>query len=106
MPLCESCHYAPWESSNPVTEQDFLEGLEGIGISPTGDGIREVCVGSPFRVPLPFIVKLCCLDKQICDRQEIKLSSMNSTKESDQAINKARRVAYQEAGLPAISDGS
>lgn len=102
MSLCETCHYSPWERSNPITEDEFLGKLEGVGVIPNNEGPEKVCIGSPFRVPLPLFIDLCCLDKQISDKQDIEVTKLNSVNDANVKINAARVSVYKEAGLPAI----
>ena len=106
MSLCKNCCYNPWEARNPVSEQEFLERLGDKGVAPTSEGLAQACVGSPFRSPRPEIIRLCCLDKQMCDQQRVNFSAMNSKRECEQAINTARKIVYQEVGLPTISGES
>lgn len=102
MPLCNDCYYEPWDSRSPVSEHEYLERLESIGVSPTGEGLESVCIGSPFRVPLPHMIKLCCLESQMCENQGVKFQSLHDKSEAEVAINGARAAVYREAGLPSI----
>ncbi len=104
MPLCDNCHYGPWKSGNPVTEEQYLERLKSVGAIPSGEGVKRVCVGSPFRVPLPLMIELCCMDVQICAIKGVELSELRTQDEANVAINGARVAIYQEAGLPAIGE--
>jgi hypothetical protein len=102
MPLCKTCDYVPWDTSNPVTEEAFIEALGTVGVSPLGKGPERVAVGSPFKAPLPDVIRLCCLDKQMCEKQGVPFSGLDKLDEVNVEINKARSAIYKEAGLPAI----
>jgi len=103
MPLCKTCEYGHWDTSNPVTEEAFIEALGSVGVAPTDEGPERTAVGSPFKTPLPDVIKLCCLDGQICNRQGVPFSSLSNLNEANVVINNARSDVYREAGLPSIS---
>ena len=104
MKLCETCMYNPWDPNAPVTEDQYTEMLGQVGISPTGEGMTETVVGSPFRYPKMLIVRLCCLDKQMCDKKEVDFVALNNQTDSDATINDVREAVLREAGLP-FDDG-
>lgn len=104
MPLCEDCFYGKWDTNSPLTEEEFLQRLSTVGIVPSGEGVVRVAIGSPFRVPMPLVADLCCLDSKICDRQVVSLHATKTGDEADVIINLARSAVYQEVGLPALKD--
>ena len=102
MSLCNTCHYAPWDSRNPISEQGFLERLDSAEIAPTDKGPEKICLGSPFRTPLPLMIEMCCIDRQICQKNSIDFLTLQNKDEAEVAINGARVALYREVGLPSI----
>lgn len=99
--FCNSCDLEGWEGSDGVTPEQFLDALSESSIVPTGDGKVVRTIGSPFRVPLPLQIRLCCLDSQIADAKEVDYSCSSKT-EVERSINLARNAVYVAVGLPGI----
>ncbi len=99
--FCIGCDLEGWKGSDGVTPDQFLDALEKRHVVPTGDGKVTQTVGSPFRVPLPLQVRLCCLDGQIAKQEKVDLSC-SSKREAERRINVARNAVYLSVGLPGV----
>ena len=104
--FCTGCDYKTWDGDEPVPVCDFFERLRAIGIVPTGEGKVQQVVGSPFRVPLPITVKLCCMDDQIRQKANISLAHLRTSDDFNQVLNQARDETFREAGLPGLSQSA
>lgn len=104
--VCEGkdCVYEGWQGDQHASTDEFLAKLRDIGIVPTGEGPERQCVGSPYRTPLPKVVRLCCLDSQICKKSDVKFGGLNTNDEVNEAVNRARDEQYQAAGLPSVAE--
>lgn len=100
--ICNGCDYKGWAQSNPSEALDFLTRLATAGIEPTGSGKEGRGVGSPFRYPMPIVVRLCCLEARICDEQNVDFPSFLTVDESNAAIAKARNDVFRSVGLPEV----
>ena len=100
--ICNDCDYEAWARNNPTEALDFLARLATADIIPTGNGKEDRGVGSPFRYPRPMVVRLCCLEAQICDELNVDFPSIKTIDESNRAIAKARYDVFRSVGLPEV----